>query len=186
MNVAILSSNSDKISNYYINQARIISNDLATRGFDLVFGGCSFSMMGACYKEFVQNNRKIYSYTTEKYKDDIINMPDAKHCVEKTTFDLKKALFRKADLIVALAGGIGTLSEVLSFLEENRSNDLNVPIIIYDTNNYYYHLIELLKTMTDNCFLNIDNIMKYIIIINNHQEWLEYIDNFKLKRGMIK
>ena len=147
MNVAILSSSSKEIDNYYLSIARSVAGSLADTNFDLVFGGCSTSMMGVCYQEFASKGRNIYSFTTEKYANDIIELPLAKHYIRETTFDLKKSIFENSDLIVALAGGIGTLSEVLAFVEENRSNDKNVPIIIYDENNYYKFLLEELGLM---------------------------------------
>ena len=183
MNVAILSSSCENIDDYYINLAKTVSSDLASRNFDLVFGGCSTSMMGECYKEFINQGRNVYSFTTVKYTGDMANLPQAKHCIRETTFDLKKSLFENSDLILALAGGFGTLSEILSFIEENRSNDKEVPIVIYDTNHYYYYLLEQLKVMDDNKFLNTD-ITKWVTIINSHEEWLDYIDKFNYKKGM--
>ncbi|MCI5967354.1 MAG: LOG family protein [Tenericutes bacterium] len=186
MNVAILSSSSREINPYYVSVARSIAKDLASKEFDLVFGGCSTSMMGVCYQEFVDKGRNIYSFTTERYTDDIKNLPNAKHYIRETTFDLKKSLFENSDLIIALAGGVGTLSEVLSFVEENRSNDKNVPIVIYDENHYYDFLFKQLNFMQDECFLN-DDITKWLTIIHNHNEWVNYMENFINEKGkMIK
>ena len=109
MNVLILSSASTDIDPYYVDVARKVSNYLANNGFDLVFGGASFSMMGACYQEFVNAGRDVYAFTTLKYKDDLDNLPNAKHYVRETTFDMKKAMFENSDLIGVLPGGYGTL-----------------------------------------------------------------------------
>lgn len=177
MNVAILTSSSNKIDAYYLSIARSIANYLASSGFDLVFGGCSTSMMGICYHEFADQGRNIYSFTTQKYTDDIINLEHAKHYIRETTFDLKKSLFENSDLIVALPGGIGTLSEILSFIEENRSNDKKVPIEIYDEDGYYQKLFEMLEVMQENKFLN-SNITDFINISHNKEEFLEHINNY--------
>lgn len=181
MNVAILSSSSKEIDNYYLSIARSVAGSLADTNFDLVFGGCSASMMGVCYQEFASKGRNIYSFTTEKYANDIIKLPLAKHYIRQTTFDLKKSIFENSDLIVALAGGIGTLSEVLAFVEENRSNDKNVPIIIYDENNYYKFLLEELGLMQNEYFLN-EDISKWLTIIHNYDEWNEYLGNFVMRK----
>lgn len=182
MNVAILSSSSKEIDAYYLSIARSIANGLANNNFDLVFGGCSTSMMGICYQEFINKNRNIYSFTTEKYTDDIVNLPLAKNYIRETTFDLKKSIFENSDLIVALAGGIGTLSEILAFIEENRSNDRNVPIVIYDEYNYYKFLLDELKLMQSEHFLN-EDISKWLTIIHNREEWNEYLKNYIYMRG---
>ena len=182
MNVAILSSSSNNIDVYYNSVARSISHNLANNNFDLVFGGCSTSMMGICYQEFASKGRNIYSFTTEKYTGDIVNLPLARHYVRETTFDLKKSIFENSDLIIALAGGVGTLSEVLSFVEENRSNDKNVPIVIYDENHYFKFLFKQLNFMQDEYFLN-DDITKWLTIIHNHDEWVSYMENFINEKG---
>lgn len=182
MNVAILSSSSNDIDVYYNSVARSISHNLANNNFDLVFGGCSTSMMGICYQEFASKGRNIYSFTTEKYTGDIVNLPLARHYVRETTFDLKKSIFENSDLILALAGGVGTLSEILAFVEENRSNDKNVPIVIYDENHYYDFLFKQLNFMQDEYFLN-DDITKWLTIIHNHDEWVSYMENFINEKG---
>jgi hypothetical protein len=184
MNSAIISSSSDNIDEYYLSIARSVSHYLASNEFNLVYGGCSSSMMGICYQEFSKQNRTIYSFTTQKYTDDIPNLPLAKHYIRETTFDLKKSIFENSDIIIALAGGIGTLSEILAFVEENRSNDKDVPIIIYDEDNYYDYLFKQLKLIKDKNFTS--NIDDLIIVTHNMEEFKEKIENFIYEKGRIK
>ena len=134
MNVLILSSSRDEINDYYKSISRSISNYLAANDCDLIFGGASTSMMGICYQEFKKFDRKIYAFTTPKYVNDLKNLDCSKKIICQTTFDLKKSMFENSDLIVCLPGGIGTISELLSYIEEERSNDMNIPIILYDEN----------------------------------------------------
>ena len=73
------------------------------------------------------------------------------------------------------------MSEVLAFAEENRSNDKNVPIIIYDENNYYKLLLEELGLMQNEYFLN-EDISKWLTIIHNYDEWNKYLENFVMRK----
>ena len=73
------------------------------------------------------------------------------------------------------------MSEVLAFVEENRSNDKNVPIIIYDENNYYKFLLEELGLMQNEYFLN-EDISKWLTIIHNYDEWNKYLENFVMRK----
>lgn len=154
MNVLILSSGNKDINPYYLSIAKSISSFLAQNECDLVFGGCSTSMMGICYNEFVKNNRNIYSFTTNKYIDDLNNLNDSKKFIRENTFDMKKDMFNNSDLIVCLPGGIGTLSELLTYIEEKRSNDKNVPIIIYDENHFYDKLFEVIEKLEEEKFID--------------------------------
>lgn len=175
--VGILSSSSEEVNDNYKSIARGLSRYLAKSEFNLIFGGCSKSMMGICYQEFKNNNRNIYSVTTAKYQDDLNNLQDSKHILCETTFDLKKEIFENSDLIVVLPGGIGTYSEVLSFIEEKRSNDKDVPIEIYDEDGYYLPLIETLKIMVVNNFVDA-SIFDYFKVSHDYEEFKEHIESY--------
>lgn len=180
MNVMILSSSKEEINDYYKSIARNISHYLAGCGYDLVFGASSSSMMGICYDEFIKQERDVYAFTTQKYTDDLVNLPMAKHYVRETTLDMKKSMFENSDIIVALPGGLGTISEILSFMEENRSNNKYIPIILYDEDGYYNKLFELLDSMKELNFIT-ENISDYIKVAHNKNEFVEVIDMCMMK-----
>ena len=175
--VGIIASSNENIDDYYKSIARGISHELASRGFNLSFGGCYTSMMGIAYQEFINQNRAVNAFTTAKYKDDLTMLDKARGIVCETTFDLKKELFENSDIIVVLPGGIGTYSEVLSFIEEKGRNDKNIPIEIYDEDGYYLPLIETLKIMELKKF-NDDSVYNLFNVSHNIEEFREHIDNY--------
>lgn len=181
MNVLILSSSRDEIDPYYKSIARSVSNFLAINECDLVFGACSNSMMGICYEEFAKQNRNIYSFTTKKYIDDLNNLEKSKHYIRETTFDLKKDMFLNSDLIVCLPGGVGTISELLTYIEEKRSNDSDVPIIVYDENHFYDKTIEVLKELIKEGFA-LNNIFDMFKIVKNKNEFMDEYYRMKGRR----
>lgn len=184
MNVLILSSACTDIDPYYISITRTIARYLVENDFDLVFGAASCSMMGACYEEFIKYNRTVYAFTTEKYIDDLENLKEAKHYIRQTTFEMKKSMFENSDLIVVLPGGIGTLSEMLSYIEENRSNDKCVPIEIYDEDNYYQKFFEMINFMQGKNFVSSD-ISNFVSVSHNRSEFEEHICNYLVKKRRI-
>ena len=93
MRVTISCSSSDLINKEYIESSDEVLNFLAKENCELNWGSGSKSIMGLCYKIFSDYNRKIYGYTTPKYKEDIKNIPNACHLIYENTFDLKKYLF---------------------------------------------------------------------------------------------
>ena len=156
MEILILSSSKEEIEPYYTSIARSIAHYLARYGNDLIFGAASTSMMGICYDEFKKNNREISAYTTEPYINDLENLDAAKHYICKTTFEMKQRMFDNADLIICLPGGPGTISELTSFIEEKRSNDKDVPIIIYDETNYFDYFYKMYDYFIENNFVSED------------------------------
>lgn len=175
MNVLILSSSSENIEQKYIEQAQNVSAFLAAKGFNLIFGGSHRSMMGICYQEFIKRKRDVYAFTTKEYIDQLKYLEKAKINIVDTTFDLKKLMFEKSDLIICLAGGIGTLSEILSYIEEVRSNKQDKPIIIYNENNFYHNLFEQLKIFEKEKFIS-SNVKSFFEIVNNEKEFEDKIN----------
>ena len=171
MKVTICSSSRDSIDPYYGSVARGVSSYLARNEFDLILGGSFVSMMGVCYDEFKKHNRDIYAYTTSKYSDELEGQEytDCKICED--TFELKKNLFNDSDVVVILPGGPGTLSEVLSFIEEKRSNDMDKLLIIYDENNYYDKLISILDDFVKEKFAD-SSIYDYFKVTHNKEEFV--------------
>lgn len=189
MDVLILSSASEKIDNYYLSMTRSISKYLADNECNLIFGGCSTSMMGVCYNEFKNKNREIHAYTTRKYQDDLDNLEGCKKIIRETTFDMKKSMFENSDLIVALPGGFGTISELTSYIEENRSNDKNVPIIIYNEGGFYNPFLNYINELCINGFISLEIVESYKVANNKnefqdaYQDVLYNINNEKTRGG---
>lgn len=182
MNVLILSSSREEIDDYYKSIARSISSFLANNDCNLVFGGCSSSMMGICYEEFVKKNREIYSFTTPNYVDDLKYLTKCKNYIRETTFELKQDMFNNSDLIVCLPGGIGTYSELLSYIEEKRSNSSDKPIIIYDENNFYNNFLKYLRMLVREKFVDKDIFEMFSVVKNREQMEEEF---YKMK-GKVK
>lgn len=166
MKIAICSSSNDSIDNKYKETARKIAKFLAENNYDLIWGAASYSIMGICYEEFAKHNRKIYGFTTKKYMDDLKNLPHATHKICNNTFEMKKEIFNNADIILFLEGGTGTISELFTYIEEVRSNDVNKKLIIYNENKHFDIVISLINDLVKRNF-NSDNIFNYFKIVNN-------------------
>lgn len=182
MNVLILSSSREEIDDYYKSIARSVSNFLATNGCNLVFGGCFSSMMGICYKEFVKYDRKIYSFTTPKYVEDLKYLTKSKNYIRETTFDLKRDMFFNSDLVVCLPGGVGTYSELLAYIEEKRSNNSDKPIIIYDEDEFYNKFLKSLEYLAQENFVDKDIFEMFSVVKNREQ----FEEEFYKMKGKVK
>ena len=170
MKITICSSSSEAIDNKYLETAKQICNYLVTiKDIELNWGSCSAGVMGICYEIFKNANKTINGYTTNKYVGDIINLPAAKHKILDTTYDLKKEILYNADIILCLDGGIGTVSEFFSHLEEIRSNDANKLLILYNEHNTFDDILTLINKLIDNKF-NKPNIYNYFKVARNLEE----------------
>lgn len=174
MKVFIGCSSHIDIDNKYIEDAKYIANKLSNK-YDLVIGGIMDNgMLGTVYKEFINNNKKIYLYTLELYKEDISKYKvDCKYL--ENTFERTNRLYNEADKILILPGGSGTFSEIFSMLEDNRTIDSNKEIIIYNQDNYYSIILELLMKSIKHNFNDI-SIMDRLKVFNDKDALLKYME----------
>ena len=181
MKVFIASSASENIKEKYLELACLISKFLAENNFDLLFGAANYSMMGSCYKEFSKRKRKVYAYTVPIYKKDFKKLPKAKCVLVPDTLLRFRKLYFRSDLIVILPGGIGTLAELMSSIEEYRSSFGNKKIILVNYNNYYDFILDWISAGIKKGFIS-SNIKEYFSIVTNLEEFKNIIIDFIEKR----
>ncbi len=155
-----------------------LTSDICTKiskNNDLVFGADTNGMMGVCYKIFKENNRKIIAIVNEHYKQCLENIFCDKKLVTVDTFDRTQKIYNESDLFLILPGGIGSLGELLSILENRRNMDDGKKIIIYNFENYYDELLEMLNKAKDLNFVDTKD-LDYIKIINKLTD-LDFLTN---------
>lgn len=154
MKVFIGSAASKTIDESYLILARETAEYLADKGLDLVFGGANFSMMGECFKAFIEKGRKVDAYTVKFYEDDLKELEGAECHLVSNTLERFYKMYEHIDIFVILPGGIGTLAEFVSALEEYRSNREHKLIIIYNKDGYYNKIFEWMNEHINTGFLS--------------------------------
>lgn len=137
MRVEISSASTEAINKKYKESARKVTEYLASKNCELVWGSGNSSIMGICYESFLKYNCKMHGVTSFKYKDEIKDLPMADHEICDDTLILKKHMFDKADMFLILPGGTGTVSEFFTYLEEIRSNDSEKLLVVYDEYDHF-------------------------------------------------
>ena len=153
MKVFIGSGASKTIDESYLTLARETSEYLADQGLDLVFGGANFSMMGECFRTFIKKGRSVEAFTVKFYEDDLKELEGANCHLVSNTLERFYLMYDLIDIFVILPGGIGTLSEFVSALEEFRSNREHKLIIIYNKDGYYNKIFEWMNENINTGFL---------------------------------
>lgn len=146
MKVLICCSASDKINQEYYDLT-IQASEILSKRYDLVYGIYDHGMMKRTYDTFTKNGRDIYGVTLNVWKEDLNSVNLKEHYLVDTPSERNIELYKLADLIVCLPGSVGTLSEIMSMLEYMRTFNERKTLVIYNFNNYYDGLINLLNTM---------------------------------------
>lgn len=172
MNVFIGCSSHENIDKIYTENAVKLANYLSKNNYNLICGGCA-GIMKTLQEIFQKNKKEITIIGVKDYHDDEI-----KHI--KNTYlapsikERKNTIIEKADLILCLPGGIGTIDELFTSIESKRAKEHNLPIIIVNINNYYTNLINQLNTMYQEGFYNKND--KNYYIANNVEDVINYLN----------
>jgi uncharacterized protein (TIGR00730 family) len=96
--------------------------------------------------------------------------------------DRKKNMFARADAVVALPGGIGTLEELSEAITLKQLGLFKGPVIILNTLNFYKSLIDFLEHMVNGNFLRsehksiweiADTPEEVLTALSNNKGWID-------------
>jgi len=150
-NIGVFLSAAD-VPEKYIGPAKEFARLLAKNKFNLVWGGSDKGLMKIVADEVQQHDGKLISVTMPLVQKSVRQDSD-EIIYAKDLSESKKIMAEKADAIVVLVGGIGTLDEVTELLEFKKHGVYNQPIIFLNTANFYVGLKQQLEKMEAEGFL---------------------------------
>lgn len=178
MRVFVGCSAKDSVPIEYKNLASDLSTFLAKQGHKLVFGGMDTGMMGKCYMTYKYEDAKVKA-VVEVHDTELLKTLDVDtYDVTPSTFERTKLLFESSDIIIILPGGIGSLAELFSMIDEVRQKDLNKTIILFNYNNFYKTLLKLLNEFYNLGFVNKKE-LKLFDVVSDLNSLELYINNIE-------
>ena len=143
--VTVYASSSERIDAAYMAVAEELGRRIAERGWDLVWGGGRFGLMGALSRGARQAGGRTLGIILQRFIDKNVHCTAA-HQMESVD-DMrsrKQGLDEAGDAFVALPGGLGTLEELLEVLSFKQLGLHDKPIVILDARGYWRPLLEML------------------------------------------
>jgi uncharacterized protein (TIGR00730 family) len=146
LRIAVYCSSSTTIDDSYVAVARDLGTALGQRGHALVSGGGSVSSMGAVARAV----RAAGGHTTGVIPELLLALEvgdsDADELLVTATMRERKALMdERADAFIALAGGLGTLEELLEIWVGRVLRLHDKPVVVLDP----HGLFDLLRAQVD-------------------------------------
>lgn len=181
MNVFIGCSSSEKINKKYLELTKEIASYLVSMDYNLVFGACSKSMMGICYYKFINNGKGVTSVTPDVYEDDLKNLEESRQIITSNTITRFETIYELSNLIVILPGGIGTLAELCSTIEEIRTIDNNKEVILVNYDGFYDEIINWIKKGKKLGFVSLE-LDSIISIVENFDDFKEKVGGIEWKK----
>lgn len=178
LSICLYSSSSEKLDAKYYEVAEKIGMKIAQRGDTLVFGAGTVGTMGAAARGAKKLGGRIVGVIPEALNckgivyeecDELYVTPEMR--------SRKRMLDEKADVLVALPGGFGTLEEVLEVITSKQLGYHKKPIIIFNFEGYYDPLLEQFnRSFEQNFAKEIFSSLYYVTYDIN--DMFNYIDNY--------
>lgn len=151
MNITIYCSASD-VGESYTKAAREFATSIAQDGHTLIWGGSNKGTMKVIADAARAAGGKIVGISVELLKDAARKDADEMF-IAKDWPERKANLLGRADVLVVLPGGLGTLDEVADVLEQKKHNRHNKPVVFLNTGGFYDGLKVQLQRMDAEGFL---------------------------------
>ncbi|GLY72251.1 TIGR00730 family Rossman fold protein [Actinoallomurus iriomotensis] len=151
MNICVFLSAAD-LSETYTRPARELAELIGKGGHTLVWGGSDTGLMKVVADGVHQAGGRLMGvsvrFLVDKVRPGVDDMVVARDLAER-----KRLLLEKADAVVIMVGGTGTLDEATEILELKKHGQTDKPLVLLNSAGFYDGLREQFRRMEDEGFL---------------------------------
>ena len=144
--VTVYASSSERIHADYFAPAEELGWLIADRGFELVWGGGRFGLMGAVSRGARRRGGAMRGVILQMFVDKNVHCPHTQEMESVTDMRTRKrGLDEAGDAYIVLPGGLGTLEEALEILSFKQLGFHHKPVVLLNTKGYWDPLITMLE-----------------------------------------
>jgi cytokinin riboside 5'-monophosphate phosphoribohydrolase len=178
-NVAVYCSSSDALADEYFAVAKDVGEYLGTNGYNLVWGGANVGLMGQVAKSTKEFGGKIIGVIPKAIeKEKIIFQNADEMIVTEDLYQRKKIMAERTDAFLALAGGFGTIEEIVEVLTLKQLHLHQKPIVFINTRNFFDPLINQFELMYKEKVAKVEYRALYHVT-NSVNDAFKYLTNYQ-------
>jgi uncharacterized protein (TIGR00730 family) len=153
--IGVMCGSSDACNKKYLDLAYEIGQVLASSNKEIIYGGGAKGLMRRVADGGLAGGTRVHGYmpefmiAVEWQHRNISELHITKDMAER-----KYRMMTESDATLFLPGGCGTMEEFFEWLSAKRLGKYIGPLIIFNFENYYDPLLELLKNMENEKFHN--------------------------------
>ena len=179
MTVCVFASSSSRIDPKYVQAAADLGSLFARSNMNVIYGGGGIGLMGALADAVIENGGSITGVIPSFMNDEGWGHPGLNNMIVTTDMgDRKKNMFARADAVVALPGGIGTLEELTEAITLKQLGLFKGPVVILNTLDFYKSLFDFLEHMVSGNFMRSEHKDMWVIA-DTPEEVLNALSNDK-------
>ncbi|NNP74393.1 Rossman fold protein, TIGR00730 family [Acinetobacter defluvii] len=141
-----------------------LAKGIAEHGFGIVYGGASIGLMGQVADTVTEHGGEVVGVIPEFILDYEVAHKNLTELHIVTNMHARKAMMaERASAFVALPGGLGTFEEILEIATWGQLNQHQKPMMLYNVNGFYNHMIAQLDHAVQEGFLPPQHRAKLIV-----------------------
>lgn len=152
LSVCVFCASSDDVPDIYMDSARKLGVEIAARGMRLIYGGGNNGLMGVLSESVHVSGGDVIGVITGDLKGLGYAYKDADEMIIAVDMRDRKAIMeQRADGFIGLAGGFGTLEEMLEIITLKQLETIfgkemvrsihNKPIVLLNTGDFFSGLL---------------------------------------------
>lgn len=178
MNICVFSSSSNAIADVYVHEAVELARLIGQSNFCLINGGSNVGTMDVITREAGKNGAKTIGIIPEKLRDFNLASEHAHEIIVSGDMMERKFKMREmADAFIALAGGFGTLEEILEVITLKQLGYHHKAIVFINTNGFYDDLFRQFEKSFEEKFAK-ESYRRLYFIAENASEAMDYVVNY--------
>ena len=161
----------------YAQSAKIISEAIAKKGINVVFGGGNVGLMKIISDTALDNGVEVLGISLKSlHALELANPRLNEIVVSDTLLDRKDEFMSRSDAFIVLPGGVGSLDELAEIMASNQLGIINKPVGILNTEGYYDHLLKWFDKAVEEGFISSAN-LKELLVSDNPEELVDLVVN---------
>lgn len=134
--------------------AEAVATEIARRGMTLVYGGGHVGLMGAAADAALAAGGQVVGVIPADIADrEIEHRGLSELLVVDSMHERKMAMLKRADGMIALPGGLGTMEELFEVWTWNQLGFHQKPVGLLNVAGYYDHLLRFIDHMVEQRFV---------------------------------
>ncbi|MDR2473792.1 MAG: TIGR00730 family Rossman fold protein [Tannerella sp.] len=154
MTVTIYCSSSDKIDDVYKQEARKLGDALGRNNINIINGAGNHGLMRVVADAVMSAGGRATGVIPRFMVEHGWCYDEMSEIITvESMHERKKLMAERSDAAIALPGGIGTMEELVEIITWQQLKLYTKPVIILNTNNYYYHLLAMFDRSVGDGFM---------------------------------
>ena len=162
--------------------ARALGEGLAERDIRLVYGGGGIGLMGAVATSALDKGGEVKGIIPEfLMKMEVGDIPGVDQESTDSMHSRKKRMFELSDAFVAIAGGLGTMDELIEITTWKQLRLHDKPIILLNQDGYWDDFVRLIDSIVADGFASPSN-AELITIVDSVEKVFDVLSDVSVSK----